>query len=169
MRYKMGYTLYIVVIIFSFTLSGCAKDNHEDALKKSLRELVSAVEQKEHFVVTNKLSTGFRGNNHFDQRTMSALVFRYYLRHKFIRIYTVIKTIQITDIETANTTAKMTFHAALTSTENALPEHIRVFKIDSHWVQIDEEWKMDKAHWIEVRAQALYPEIKALMSVQKEK
>lgn len=128
-----------------------------------MKELVLAVEQKKQRAVTNKLTKDFRGIGRFNQQTMSALVFRYYLRHKFIKIYTLINSIEIKTTETDSPQAKMVFHAALTGTKSTLPEHMRVFKIDSHWVRINKEWKMAKANWIEVRPQTIYPEIKKLI------
>ena len=157
------HSLYIVLTFSALLLSGCFEDDSKQALKQSLQELVSAVEQKKQRAVTNKLTKDFRGNGRFNQQTMSALVFRYYLRHKFIKIYTLINSIEIKAIETDSPQAKMLFHAALTSTKSTLPEHMRVFRIDSRWLRIDKEWKMVEANWIEVRPQTVYPEIKKLI------
>jgi len=159
MRIKLKYTLYIV-IIFSLPLlflNGCANDDAKQALKQSLADIVSAVENKQHFGVKQKITTNFQGNNRFDQRTIVALIFRYTLRHKNIRIYTIVNAIEMAKDEHA---AKMLFHAVLTSTKNTLPEHMRAFRIQSHWVKVEGDWKIKKARWVEVRAQSIYPEIK---------
>ncbi len=157
MRNKLKHTLYIVLIssLSLFFLNSCSEDNAEKALKQALAELVSAVENKQHRSVTQKLSSDFRGNKRLNQQTMSALVFRYYLRHKFINIYTHINTIKITQDKNE---ADMLFHAVLTGTKSTLPEHMRAFKIQSHWLKVDNEWKIKEANWVEVRAQTIYPE-----------
>ena len=136
-------------------LNACSGEDPKRELKQSLAELVTAIEQKQHRTVTNKLTKNFRGNHHFDQQTMSALVFRYYLRHKFIKIYTLVNSIELQDKQ-----AKMIFHAMLTGTENALPEHMRAFRVVSKWDQIEKEWKIAEATWIEVLPRTIYPEMK---------
>jgi len=153
MLQPIRYTLYIVIAFSLTILSGCSSDDPKQALRKSLHELVTAVEQKQHRTVTNKLTTDFRGNARLNQQTMSALIFRYYLTHKYIKIYTLINSIELS--EDGEASAKMIFHAALTSTENALPEHMRVFKIESHWIKKEKDWLMAKANWVEVRPQAI--------------
>jgi len=161
MQTCLKHSLYIAAI-FSFGLLGsCSSDDPKRALRQSLAELVTAVENKKHRAVINKLTPNFRGNHHFDQQTMSALVFRYYLRHKFIKIYTLVNSIEIKDLK-----AGMVFHAVLTSTENALPEHMRAFRINSRWELKDKEWIMAEANWVEVLPRTIYPEIKPLMEKQ---
>lgn len=160
---KLKYTLYIV-IIFSLSLlflNSYTDDSAEQALKQSLAGLVSAVENRQYRHVTQKLTTNFQGNSRFNQQTMSALIFRYTLRYKLIKIYTLINTIEMSEDKNK---AKMLFHALLTSTKSTLPEHMRAFRINSHWVNIDNEWKIKKANWIEVRAQSIYPEVKELIT-----
>ena len=136
-------------------LSACSGDDPKRELKRSFAELVTAIEQKQHLTVTNKLTKNFRGNHHFDQQTMSALVFRYYLRHKFIKIYSLINSIELEDKK-----EKMIFHIMLTGTENALPKHMRAFRVVSEWKKIDKDWKIAEATWIEVLPRTIYPEIK---------
>lgn len=151
------------LILAALSLCSCSQNDPKQALRDSLQQLVSAVEEKKHRAVTNKLVKNFRGNGRFNQQTMSALVFRYYVRHKFIKIYTLINSIEIKSITENNAKAKMIFHAALTSSKKSLPEHMRVFKIDSRWEIIDKEWKMSTANWIEVRPQSVYPQMKELI------
>ena len=159
------YTLYIVIAFFLSILSGCNSDDPKQALRTSLQELVTAVEQKQHRTVTNKLTTDFRGNARLNQQTMSALIFRYYLTHKYIKIYTLINSIELSeDGKNGGGSAKMTFHAALTSTENALPEHMRVFKIESLWIQKEKDWLMAKANWVEVRPQTIKLDLNRLIN-----
>jgi len=158
MQSKPKYTLYIA-LIFSmplFFLTSCTQDNAENALKQTLTELVSAVENKQHRSVRQKLAPDFKGNHRFNQQTMSAYVFRYYLRHKFIKIYTLVNTI---DMSKDKNEAKMLFHAVLTSTKTTLPERMRAFRVQSHWVKLDNEWRIKAANWVEVQAQTVYPEV----------
>ena len=168
MLQPIRYTLYIVIAFSLSILSSCNSDAPKDALRKSLHELVTAVEQKKQRTVTNKLTTDFRGNARLNQQTMSALIFRYYLTHKYIKIYTLINSIELSDdsedAKNGGASAKMTFHAALTSTENALPEHMRVFKIESHWIKKEKDWLMAKANWIEVRPQAIKLDLNRLIN-----
>ncbi|VAW96349.1 hypothetical protein MNBD_GAMMA23-1748 [hydrothermal vent metagenome] len=159
MRNRKKHTLYIVLIssLSLFFLNSCSEDNAEKALKLALAELVSAVENKQYRSVTQKLTTHFRGNKRLNQQTMSALVFRYTLRHKFVKIYTVVNTIEVAkDKKEAN----MLFHTLLTGTKSTLPEHMRAFRVQSHWLKADNEWKIKEANWIEVQAQTVYPRIK---------
>ncbi len=155
---KLKHTLYIVLISSSalFFLNSCTQDDDEKALKQALAELVSAVENKQHRSVSRKLTTDFRGNKRLNQQTMSALVFRYTLRHKFIKIYTRVNTIKISQDKNE---ANMLFHALLTGTESTLPERMRAFRIESRWLKLNNEWKINAANWVEVRAQAIYPEV----------
>lgn len=162
-RYR--YSIYIL-LIFTTLLSGCFEDNMKPALKQSLQELVLAVEQKKQLTVTNKLTSGFRGNARYNQHTMSELIFQYYPKHKFIKIYTLVNAIEIKTIA-SNPHAKMQFHLVLTSTKSTLPEHMRVFKIESRWLRLNKEWKMTEASWIEVRPQTVYPKIKKLIESLK--
>jgi len=161
------HTLYIL-LIFSSLLSGCFEDDAKQVLKQSLQELVASVEQKKQRAVSNKLTSNFRGNLQFNQQTMSSLIFTYYRSHKFIKIYTLINAIEIKEIKTDSPQAKIVFHAALTSTKSTLPEHMRVFKIDSRWLKVDREWKMSAANWIEVLPQTVYPEIKKRIEYLKD-
>ncbi len=159
MQNKLKYTLYIV-LIFSLSLlflGSCSNNDAEQALKHSLNDLVNAIENKQYRAVTNTMTRQFSGNHRFNQQTMSALIFRYYLRHKFIKIYTVVNAIEMDENKQ---TAKMLFHAVLTGTKKTLPEHMRAFRVQSQWLKIDGEWKIKKADWQEVRAQSIYPEIK---------
>jgi len=161
------YSLYIPLAFSLLILSGCNSEDPKKALKESLQNLVSAVEQKKHRTVTNKLTTDFRGNARLNQQTMSALIFRYYLTHKYIKIYTLINSIELSEnhVDGINgeASAKMIFHAALTSTENALPEHMRVFKIESYWIKKEKDWLMATANWIEVRPQTIKLDLNRLI------
>jgi len=157
------HTLYILILGLTLQLAACSSDDSKQALRQSLNELITAVEQKKHRAVTQKLTSNFQGNKRFNQQTMSALIFRYYIRYRFIKIYSLINSIKIepgNESSSDSKLAKMTFHVALTSSKNALPEHMRVFKVDSHWIRIDKEWKILKADWLEVRPQSVYPQIK---------
>jgi len=158
MRRKLKYTLHIVIIssLSLLFLNNCSQNTAEQALRLLLADFVRSIESKQHLAVTQKFTRHFIGNKRFNQNAMSVLIFRYYLRHKTIKIYTVVRSIKMS---TSKTEAQMQFHALLTSTKNTLPEHMRTFKISAHWVNINDQWKINKANWIEVRAQSIYPKI----------
>lgn len=142
---------------------GCSQDDPEILLRQSLKELVNIVEQKKRLALTNKLTLDFSGNQHFTHRSMSALIFRYYLQHKIIRLYTLINVLEV---KTQNT-GKITFHVALTSTTSTLPESLRVFKVESKWRREDKAWKIARANWMEVRPNSVYPQIIEQVAEQK--
>lgn len=157
----------ILLILFAaplLFLVSCTSAPPKEEIRQALTELITAIEAKKHRTVTNKLTKTFLGNNRLNQRSMSALVFRYYLRHQYIKIYTIVNSIEITSKKRSKTQqAIMTFHAALTSTTSVLPEHMRIFKITAYWEKSAGSWKMSKANWVEVRPQSIYPKFKEQM------
>jgi len=157
------YTLYIGLGILIGIQTGCSQEDPEYLLRQSLKELVNIVEQKKRRALTNKLTLDFSGNKIFTRRSMSALVFRYYLQHKIIRLYTLINVLEV---KTQNT-GKIIFHIALTSTTSTLPEHMRVFKVESEWRLEDKAWKISRANWLEVRPNSVYPQIIEQVAEQK--
>jgi len=161
MPHKLKHTLYIVVMysLSLFFTNSCSSDNTKQAVRQSLSELVDAVEAKKYYEVRQKFTKKFQGNAGFNQRTMVALIFRYTLGHKHIKIYKLINDIEINENKH---TVKMLFHILLTSTKNTLPEHMRAFRIQSKWGKIETEWKITQANWIEVRPQSVYPQVKHL-------
>jgi len=162
-QYKHSLYIHLASLILFFSvvlfLTSCSREDPKLALKQSLAELVTAVEQKKHHAINQKMTRNFIGNNRLNSQTMTALIFRYVIRYRFIKVYTLVNSIEI-EPEAEENLARMTFHAALTSSEKMLPERMRVYKVNAHWVLKNNEWKILKADWVEVRPQTIYPQIK---------
>jgi len=165
MHFHHKHSLYIylanliLLVSLALILTGCSREDPKLALKQSLAELVTAVEQKKHHAINQKMTRNFIGNNQLNPQAMTALIFKYVIRYRFIKIYTLVNSIEI-EPESEQSLAKMTFHVALTSSEKMLPERMRVYKVNAHWIMENKEWKLNKANWIEVQPQTIYPKIK---------
>jgi len=165
MHSQHKHSLYIhlacLILFFSVVLflTSCSREDPKLAIKQSLAELVTAVEQKSHHTFNQKMTRNFIGNNRLNPQAMTALIFRYVIRYRFVRIYTLVNSIEI-EPESEGSRARMTFHVALTSSKQTVPERMRVYKVNAYWIIKNNKWKILKANWLEVRPQSFYPQIK---------
>lgn len=151
MMYKK-ITLYLLLILYSFTLLSCSKDSDKDVLTQRVNSLIKVIESHDEKNMRDYFSKDFLVVKKFNKEKFF-LFARYHLkRNKNISINVINKEIRFNEsrFDTSRfdiSSADVITDVVLLGAENWLPQRGQRYYVESRWVKEDGDWVMSRLRW----------------------
>lgn len=135
--------LALACILMAAT-NACSRVPVEEAVRKQLGVLQSAIDAHDAGAVHDLLTDDFVGNDGIDRRGARQLAVAMFLQHREVGARLGPVTVKVR----SDTEATATFNVLVTGSGGGLlPESGQVFQVDTGWRLIDGEWKLLNASW----------------------
>lgn len=134
--------LYLVIILSTFTLVSCSKNNDVDILKQRITDLTSAIEKHDEQGLNDYLSSDFSVSERFN-KTQFFLFIRYHFKNN----NNISLTILNKDIILHENYADVTADVLLLGAEGWLPERGQRYYVESRWKKEKGDWFMSRLRW----------------------
>lgn len=141
----MSRKLFLSLLLFSFLLSGCSKEDPRVQLDAAVKQLQENLEAKDTGAVMDQLHPDFRANGEFDRdwarRTMSLL----FLRHKQVKVIALSTDNRLdpTYSNRGHTDAQV----ALTGAQELIPDSAAHYGVKLEWWRDGADWKLARLDW----------------------
>ena len=138
--------LFILVIII--TLLGCHKETEQDKIKKVVTDIQTAAEEKDVKKIMNNISKIYSDSQGLNHETIKKMLQGYFFINPKISAY-----ITNLDISIENTSARVMFHAVLTSGNKSgsvtdiVPRSLGMYDFDVLLKKEPDGWKVTSATW----------------------
>lgn len=145
MRRIVKSTCLIVVVLL---LAACSKETEEDRVKKVLKSIQAAAEEKKIAAVLDNVSKSYQDPQGNDYNGVKGILAFYFFRHQKVAVY-----MPNVDVVVNGTKARALFQAILTgrgtgeSAGNILPESLGAYNFDVNLKKENDEWKVTSAKW----------------------
>jgi hypothetical protein len=141
-------TIIATVVLTAIFLPGCQRETEQDKVRKVIKEVQRAAEEKDSRTILSHLSRTYHDPLGYDYDGIKGLLISYFFRHQKISIY-------LTNLEvTADAaSARATFQAVLSARDKTgsaagiLPEALGVYAFDVVFSKESKEWKVSSAQW----------------------
>jgi hypothetical protein len=140
-----------LILAATVTLFGCQKETEQDKIKKIIKDIQAAGEQKDVKKIMSHLSITYddpRGHNH---EAIKVLLLGYFFRYPKISAY-----INNLDISVENTSARAVFQTILTSGKKTgsvtdmIPQSLGIWDFEVTLKKESAGWKVSSARWAQV-------------------
>lgn len=138
----------IILCLMLSPLSGCHKETEPEKVKKVIRTLQKAAEEKDTRKFSAAISRDYRDSRGNTFGSIRGLLIAYFYQYPKISVY-----ITNIDASVADASAQAAFRAVFTSrgaAESApavLPESLGVYAFDVAFKNESDEWKVISAEW----------------------
>ena len=133
----------LIALTFAVALAGCKRDAPEQALRRDIATMQSAIESRDAGALADGLAEDFIGPGGMD-RTQA----RRFAQVVFLRNQTVGATFGPMDIAIQGEGATVKFTAAVTGGAGGLlPESGHVYDVTTGWRMVDGDWLLVSAEW----------------------
>lgn len=122
----------------------CSRTPPEQAVRKQLEALQSAIDARDAGAVQDLLAEDFVGNKGLDRRGARQLAVAVFLRHRDVAARLGPVTVELH----SETEATVKFSVLATSGSGGLlPENGQVFEFETGWRLVDGDWRLLNARW----------------------
>jgi hypothetical protein len=142
----------VVVIFFILILfisnSGCHKQSEQDKVKKVITDIQTAAEERDANKIMDNLSKTYSDVQGSDYETIRKNLHGYFLIYPKISAY-----ITNLDLSIENTSARVVFHAVLTSgnktgsVTDVVPRSLGIYDFNVSLQKESSDWKVTSAKW----------------------
>ncbi|HRP73580.1 MAG TPA: nuclear transport factor 2 family protein [Luteimonas sp.] len=127
-------------------LAACSRTPPEEALRATVADMQSALEDRDAAAMQQHLAEDFVGNEGLDRDGARRLAALHFLRHRDIGV-----TAGPLDVQMTDTHATVRFTAMLRGgSGGALPDSARMYDVETGWRLVDGDWKLASARWAPV-------------------
>jgi hypothetical protein len=124
-------------------LSSCQRAPPEDRLRAAVKDLQTAIQERDAALTRDGLAEDFVGPEGLDRDGATRLAQLMFLRHRNVDV--ALGPMQV-DMQADHAT--VAFTAVLTGgTSGLLPDSGRIYKVRTGWRLEDNEWRLTSAHW----------------------
>jgi hypothetical protein len=141
-------TIIAAVLLTAILLPDCRRETEQDKVRKVIKEVQRAAEEKDSRTVLGHLSSIYHDPQGYDYDGIKGLLISYFFRHQKISIY--LTNLEVT-VDAAS--AQATFQAVLSARDKTgtaaevLPEALGVYAFDVVFSKESKEWKVSSAQW----------------------
>lgn len=141
------YTLTRSLILTGLAMLaiGCTPTPDEEQITAHIHAMAEGVEARQASDVLTHVHDAFRAphmNNKKDAHRLLAITF---IKHKHISI--VLTNVTVTLDATYADRAEASFNAIATSGKGLLPHDGQIYRVESQWEKIDDEWLIQSLQW----------------------
>ncbi|WP_240906143.1 nuclear transport factor 2 family protein [Thermomonas sp. HDW16] len=132
------------MITASLLLGGCGRNDPEQAVRKQVEAMQTAIDARDAGDIDALLADDFIGNEGMDRRGVRQLAAAVFLRHRDVAA-----KVGPVDVELrGNNDAIARFSVLATGGSGGLlPDSGQVYQVETGWRLVDGEWKLLNASW----------------------
>lgn len=148
-KYTLIIFAFVMVSCGLTQIQGCHKETEQDKVKKIIRSIQQAAEEKDIKTILNNLSNNYRDPEGNEYDTIKGILLGYFFRHQKIHVY-------VTNLEVTvqDSSAKAVFQAVLSGGNNSesvadiLPETLSMYSFEVSLKKEPNEWLVNSARWV---------------------
>lgn len=123
-------------------LSGCGASEDELALRSNITAMREAITSHKPELLMQYIDPSYKSPSHPDFNTLNNFVNSHLSNNRVIHLYLADIEIDIDD-----NIAKIIFYSGIAGGADQIPERGRLFKVGTHWLKTDGQWKVTQAKW----------------------
>jgi hypothetical protein len=137
-----------IVLLTAILLPGCQRTSEQDKVRKVIKEVQRAAEEKDIRTILGHLSRTYRDPQGYDYNGIKGLLLAYFFRHQKISVY-----LTNLDVTADVVSARATFQAVLSASDktgsatDVLPEALGIYAINVVFSKEPKEWRVVSATW----------------------
>jgi len=134
----------IIVIALSLLLGGCGRNDPEQAVRKQVEAMQTAIDARDAGDIDALLADDFIGNEGMDRRGVRQLAAAVFLRHRDVAAKVGPVNVELR----GNNDAIARFSVLATGGSGGLlPDSGQVYQVETGWRLVDGQWKLLNASW----------------------
>lgn len=135
-------SLLLMLLLVAFAMS-CARTPPEQRLREAVQTLQAAIEDRDPAAAQRLLADDFVGPDGMDRKGAGDLARLVFLRHRNVGV-----SLGPMQVALQDSHATVAFTAIVTGRqEGLLPEHGRLYHVESGWRLEAGDWKLTSAQW----------------------
>ena len=134
---------FLTLVAILLLLAGCSRTPPEQALRRTIEQMQSAIEERDAATLADGVAQDFIGPDGMDRKAAQRLVAVVFLQNKQIGV-----TLGPLDIKLQPGGATVRCTAAMTGGDSALlPTSGEVYEVTTQWRQDGDDWELVSAEW----------------------
>lgn len=134
---------FLISILFStLLLSGCGSSEDERVLRNNISSIREAITSHKPEQLMQHIDQAYKSSLHNNIKVLGDFVNLHLSRNRVIHLY-----LADIDIDIEGDTAKIIFFSGVAGGPDQIPERGRLFKVGTHWLKTDGQWKITQAKW----------------------
>ena len=134
----------IIVIAVSLLLGGCGRNDPEQAVRKQVEAMQTAIDARDAGDIDDLLADDFIGNDGLDRRGARQLAAAVFLRHRDVAAKVGPVSVELR----GETDAVARFSVLATGGSGGLlPDSGQVYQVETGWRLVDGQWRLLNASW----------------------
>ncbi len=134
----------IIVIAVSLLLGGCGRNDPEQAVRKQVEAMQTAIDARDAGDIDALLADDFIGNEGMDRRGVRQLAAAVFLRHRDVAAKVGPVNVELR----GNNDAIARFSVLATGGSGGLlPDSGQIYQVETGWRLVDGQWKLLNASW----------------------
>ena len=134
----------IIVIALSLLLGGCGRNDPEQAVRKQVEAMQTAIDARDAGDIDALLADDFIGNEGMDRRGVRQLAAAVFLRHRDVAAKVGPVNVELR----GNNDAIARFSVLATGGSGGLlPDSGQIYQVETGWRLVDGQWKLLNASW----------------------
>ncbi len=142
MKYQFNFLLLLTLFSSTILLSGCDRTEDELALRSNILAMREAITEHHPEQLMKYIDNTYKSPVHPNKQSLNAFAKRHLNNNRVIHLYLADIEIEIDDYK-----AKITFYSGVAGGPDQIPERGRLFKVGTHWLKKDGQWKVTQAKW----------------------
>ena len=144
----MGKVAVIMVLLTAILLPGCQRTSEQDKVRKVIKEVQRAAEEKDIRTILGHLSRTYRDPQGYDYNGIKGLLLSYFFRHQKISVYLTNLDVTVDEIS-----ARATFQAVLSASDktgsvaDVLPEALGIYAFNVVFSKESNAWRVVSSTW----------------------
>ena len=134
---------FLLVIVLGLVLAGCSRTPPEQALRRTIEQMQSAIEERDASTLADGIAPDFIGPEGMDRKAAQRLAAVVFLQNRQVGV-----TLGPLDIKLQPGGATVRCTAAMTGGNSALlPTSGQVYDVTTQWRQDGDDWELVSAEW----------------------
>lgn len=134
---------FLLVIVLGLVLAGCSRTPPEQALRRTIEQMQSAIEERDAATLADGIARDFIGPEGMDRKAAQRLAAVVFLQNRQVGV-----TLGPLDIKLQPGGATVRCTAAMTGGNSALlPTSGQVYDVTTQWRQDGDDWELVSAEW----------------------
>lgn len=142
MTNKITLRLMLPLLASLVFLSACSSSEDELALRNNIAAMQDAITSHQPDMLMQHIDPSYKSPMHRDINALNNFVKTHLGYNRVIYLY-----LADIEIDIDNDTAKIIFNSGVAGGPDQIPERGRLFKVGTHWLKTNGQWKVTQAKW----------------------
>jgi len=139
---KIALRLVLAILASVVFLSACSSSEDELALRSNISAMQDAITSRQPDMLMQHIDPNYKSPLHRDINALNNFVKDHLSYNRVIYLY-----LADIEIDLDNDRAKIIFNSGIAGGPDQIPERGKLFKVGTHWLKIDGQWKVTQAKW----------------------